>query len=220
MTLAAQSVSHAGTMGSVNEAHWIDLFRAYLPNRYEVAGGIIVDSLGGRSEQIDMVIFDRQYTPTLLDQKSHRYIPAEAVYAVFECKQVVDKANVSYAQGKAASVRRLHRTSAPIPNAGGAPYDPKPPLRIAAGLLALRADWSDGLGAAFRRCMASNGEDEAQLDCGCTLDHGCFDTYDGTLSVATEQGALMYFLFRLLAHLQSLGTVRAIDWAAYSRIIR
>ena len=40
------------------------------------------------------------------------------------------------------------------------------------------------------------------------------------VSVVTDQGSLMYFLFRLLSHLQSLGTVRAIDWAAYSRIIR
>ena len=30
---------------------------------------------------------------------------------------------------------------------------------------------------------------------------------------------MMFFLFRLLDRLQSLGTVPAIDWAAYSRII-
>lgn len=217
MGLAAQSISHAGTMGSVNETHWLDLFRSYLPNRYEVAGGIVVDSLGGRSEQIDLVIFDRQYTPTLLDQKNHRYIPAEAVYAVFECKPAIDKANVDYAQRKAASVRRLHRTSVAIAHAGGT-YPPKTSPRIAAGLLGPKATWADGLGDAFARCLAA--DDESRLDCGCALEHGCFDTYDGTLSVATEEGALMYFLFRLLSHLQSMGTVPAIDWTAYSRIIR
>ena len=218
MKHAAQSISHAGTMGGVNEAHWRSLFRAYLPNRYDVASGIIVVSLGGRSEQIDLVVFDPQYTPTLLDQKDHRYIPAEAVYAMFECKPNINKQHVVYAQNKAASVRRLHRTSAPIANAGGTPYPPRTPFRIAAGLLALRADWKDGLGKSFEKCMKS--DNESRLDCGCTLDHGCFDTYGGTLSIATEQGALMYFLFGLLSHLQSRGTVTAIDWAAYSKIIR
>lgn len=85
MELAAQSISHAGTMGSVNEDHWLSIFRSYLPNRYDVATGIVIDSLGNRSDQIDVVVFDRHFTPTLLDQKNHRYIPAEAVYAMFEC---------------------------------------------------------------------------------------------------------------------------------------
>jgi hypothetical protein len=32
-------------------------------------------------------------------------------------------------------------------------------------------------------------------------------------------GALIYFLFRLLGKLQSLGTVTAIDWSAYAAIV-
>ena len=53
--------------------------RKYLPNRYAVAQGIVVDSNGATSDQIDIIIFDPQYTPTLLDQQSHRFVPAEAV---------------------------------------------------------------------------------------------------------------------------------------------
>jgi hypothetical protein len=217
MDLASRSISHAGTMGSVNEEHWLDLFRSYLPNRYEVATGIIIDSRGNTSEQIDVVIFDRHFTPTLLDQKNHRYIPAEAVYAMFECKPTIDKAYIEYAEKKAASVRRMHRTSVAISHAGGV-FKPKEPFRILAGLLAPRASWTDGLGDAFQRNLTN--DDISKLDCGCALEHGCFDFHDGELLVATEQGALMFFLFRLLSRLQSQGTVAAIDWAAYSRIIR
>lgn len=43
------------------------------------------DELEG-SVVLVVVVFDRQYTPTLLDNDKHRYVPAEAVYAVFECK--------------------------------------------------------------------------------------------------------------------------------------
>lgn len=217
MELAAQSISHAGTMGSVNEEHWIGLLRSYLPNRYEVATGIIIDSLGNRSDQIDAVIFDRHFTPTLLDQMNHRYIPAEAVYAIFECKPVIDKTYITYAQDKAASVRRLTRTSVAIAHAGGV-YKPKAHFQILAGLLAPRAAWVDGLGTSFLRNLDTDVE--SSLDCVCALDQGCFDRYDGNPLVVEQAAGMMYFLFRLLARLQGLGTVPAIDWAAYSRIIR
>lgn len=217
MAFATQSISHAGTMGSVNEEHWLELLRSYLPNRYEVETGIIIDSKGNRSDQIDVVIFDRHFTPTLLDQKNHRYIPAEAVYAIFECKPDVSKGYIEYAEKKAASVRSMTRTSVAISHAGGT-FQPKPHFRILAGLLAPRADWADGLGASFLRNLGS--DDVSALDCVCALDHGCYDKYDGSPLVVSEHGAMMFFLFRLLARLQSLGTVPAIDWSAYSRIIR
>jgi hypothetical protein len=217
MQLASHSISHTGTMGSVNEEHWLSIFRSYLPNRYEVATGIVIDSLGNCSDQIDVVIFDRHFTPTLLDQKNHRYIPAEAIYGVFECKPTISKAYIEYAQNKAASVRRLYRTSVPVTHIDGV-SKPKEPFRIVTGLLAPCAEWSDGLGKSFISNLGS--DDIAGLDCGCALEHGSFDSHDGSLLITTEQGALMFFLFRLLSRLQSLGTVSAVDWAAYSRIIR
>ena len=217
ISLASQSISHAGTMGSVNEEYWLEVLRSYLPNRYDVASGIVVDSHGNRSDQIDIVVFDRHFTPTLLDQKSHRYIPAEAVYAIFECKPTIDKSYIEYAEAKAASVRRMHRTSVAITHAGGV-HTPKPPFTVVAGLLAAKASWADGLGEAFRRSLTL--DDVSKLDCGCALANGCFDMHDGALTVTTEQGALMHFLFRLLSRLQSLGSVPAIDWASYGRIIR
>lgn len=217
MALATQSISHAGTMGSVNEDHWLELLRSYLPNRYEVDTGIIIDSKGNRSDQIDVVIFDRHFTPTLLDQKKHRYIPAEAVYAIFECKPAINKGYIDYAQDKATSVRNMTRTSVPISYAAGT-FKPKPHFRILAGLLAPKAEWVDGLGASFLRNL---GQDpQSALDCVCALEHGCYDNYGDDVLVSSDDGAMMLFLFRLLERLQSLGSVPAIDWAAYSRIIR
>lgn len=216
MKLASQSISHAGTKGAVNEDHWIDVFRAYLPNRYQVDTGFVIDSVGGRSDQIDLVIFDRHFTPTLLDQQKHRYIPAEAVYAIFECKPHLDKGYLEYAGQKAASVRKLHRTSVSIAHAGGT-FAPKPPFPIVAGIVAPKASWADGMGKSFESALPSG--DEA-LDCGCALADGAFDSFGGALQIVPAEGALIYFLFRLLAKLQSLGSVPAIDWAAYAKVVR
>jgi len=187
-----------------------------LPNRYEVATGFVIDSRGGRSEQVDIVIFDRHFTPTLLDQQKHRYIPAEAVYAVFESKPHFDKDYLAYAGHKAASVRKLHRTSVGIAHAGGM-YKPKEPFPIVAGIVAPRSTWSDGLGTTFEKNLPT--ENEERLDCGCALEHGAFDIYDGALRKLPAEGALISFLFRLLSKLQSLGSVPAIDWSAYAAIL-
>ena len=76
ISLASQSISHAGTMGSVNEEYWLEVLRSYLPNRYDVASGIVVDSHGNRSDQIDIVVFDRHFTPLLERARLVSILPA------------------------------------------------------------------------------------------------------------------------------------------------
>lgn len=221
LNLARKSFKHPDEKGGVGEDHWAGLLRDYLPNRYDLAvRSTIIDSRGERSDQIDIVIFDRHFTPTLLTQKRQQYIPAEAVYVVLESKPMFTKSSLEYAARKAASVRRLHRTSAQITHAGGRYAKPKKPFPIVAGILAREATWADGLGKAFHDCLASLPENH-RLDCGCAIAKGAFDNFDGgdALKVVPAQGALIYFLFRLLAKLQSLGTVPAIDWGEYAKTI-
>lgn len=218
LEIASISIAHTGTQGAVNESHWIEIFRSYLPDRYKVDTGFIIDSLGNRSHQIDIVIFDRHFTPTLLDQQQHRYIPAEAVYAVFESKPHLDKSYLEYAGEKAASVRKLHRSSVSFAHAGGVNL-PKPLFPIIAGIVAQKSSWSDGLGDAFTKNLPT--ESDQVLDCGCALDDGAFDNFGvkSSLEIMRKDGSLIYFLFRLLSKLQSMGSVPATDWAAYASII-
>ena len=217
LEFSSETITHDGVMGDVNEQHFLELFRQYLPNRYEVDTGIIIDSRGQTSDQIDIVIFDQHYTPTLLDQKDHRFIPAEAVYAVLEVKPTVNKRYIEYAAGKAASVRRLHRTSVPISHAGGE-YPAKPVFPIVAGILAARVDWTDGFGTSFETALAEVATIEnSAIDCGLAVAGHAFDVFDGNeLRRHESENALIYFLMRLLHKLQSMGTVPAIDWNAYA----
>jgi hypothetical protein len=213
---SSDRIIHDGDRGEVNEQYFIDVLRNYLPNRYTVHKATILDSDGQVSQSIDVVVHDRQYTPTLLDSESHRYIPAEAVYAVFECKPKIDKAYLEYAADKAASVRCLKRTSVPIRHAGGE-FPAKPHFEIIAGILAIEVDWKDGFGTPFENChSALTGL--RRLDCGLAVDGHAFDTFErgGRYTYCKSENALVYFLFRLLNQLQSLGTVPAIDWNAYA----
>jgi hypothetical protein len=213
---SSNRIRHQGDKGEVNEQYFIDFLRRYLPNRYTVDKAMVIDSLGATSDSIDVVVFDRQYTPTLLDSDKHRYVPAESVYAVFECKPTINKTYLNYAAEKAASVRRLHRTSIPIAHAGGC-YPAKPPHDIVAGILAIDVEWADGLGTSFKENHAAL-TGEFLLDCGFAAMGASFDTFnqDRALTFGPANNSLAYFAFRLLSRLQACATVPAVDWSAYA----
>ena len=70
----------------MSEAVWLELLNSYLPTRYQAAKAVVVDSEGAFSDQIDVVVFDRQYSPFIFRFEGQTVIPAESVYAVFEAK--------------------------------------------------------------------------------------------------------------------------------------
>ena len=164
LAVARRTFGHPGTKGDASEHVWLELLQKYLPQRYQAAKAHVVDSHDGVSEQIDVVVFDRQYSPFIFHQEAQTIIPAESVYAAFEAKQAINADEVSYAQKKVASVRRLYRTSLPIPHAGGT-YPAKTPGHILGGLLAFESDWNPPLGTPFTEAL-SKGEPDGRLDLG------------------------------------------------------
>ncbi len=161
-------------------------------------------------------MFDRQYSPFIFHFGGQIIIPAESVYAVFEAKQAINASQVAYAQQKAASVRRLHRTSLPIPHAGGT-YSAKPLTPILAGLLTFESDWNPGLGQPLRDALSAESTDN-RLDLGCVAAHGVFGCDAGDRYIITPQGKpATAFLLELIARLQGIATVPMIDVRAYAK---
>lgn len=101
LNTGANSVVHPGTKGDNTETNWIRWFQEYLPNRYKVDKGVVIDSTGKQSEQIDLIIYDAQYSYLVFKQNETLLIPAESVYAVFEVKQNLNKERIEYAGEKA-----------------------------------------------------------------------------------------------------------------------
>jgi hypothetical protein len=213
---SSRRITHAGDRGEVNEQHFIDFLRKYLPDRYTVDKAIVLDCEGSVSDSIDVVVYDRQYTPALLDNDKHRYVAAEAVYAVFECKPTIDRGYLEYAAEKAASVRKLKRTSVEIHHAGGV-IAAKKLFGIVAGILAIDVAWKDGFGKAFRK-IHQKLPLAGRIDCGFAAAGACFDTFGpkGGYAFGPKENALAYFAFRLLSKLQTLATVPAVDFMAYA----
>ncbi|WP_439633355.1 DUF6602 domain-containing protein [Glycocaulis sp.] len=211
-----KTIGHPGSKGTASENVWIDLLNRYLPKRYQVANAHVVDSLGNFSDQIDIVVFDRQYSPFIFTYESQTIIPAESVYAVFEAKQTADASLIAYAQDKIQSVRKLHRTSLPIPHAGGV-YPAKPLIPILGGILTFESEWKPAMGAPLASALA-RGNDDRRLDLGCIASHGHFflDAAAHDYSFVSESKPATAFLFQLIARLQFSGTVPMIDIDAYA----
>jgi hypothetical protein len=218
--ITRRTVGHTGTMGTVSEGQWIKMLYEHLPKRYKVNRAFVIDSKGACSDQIDIVIHDRQYSPFVLNYGDALYVPAESVYAVFEVKQGMNADQVKYAADKIASVRALHRTSIEIhTNVGKHP--PKKPHDIIGGLLTVGSDWNPPFGSPFTSAINTTSK-EGRLDIGCSAQQGMFEvTYtepdSAAIDVQLTNAALALFLLRLIDRLRSIATVPAIDILAYAK---
>lgn len=211
-------IDHPTAKGLASETNWRRMLADYLPKRYQVESGFLVDHEGRMSEQIDVVVFDRQYTPFLLNRDGVLYIPAEGAYAVFEVRQDFGGQNLKYAANKVASVRRLKRTSVGITHAGGQ-FPPRDPIHVTGGILTLDSEWSPPFGDSFLKII-EDLSDESRIDLVCVLKHGTADisyTNGPAFSVAPPNRALIFFFLKVLSRLQEVGTVPAMDLDAYSR---
>jgi hypothetical protein len=222
--------THPGTKGDDTELNWLHMLEEFLPRRYGASQAFVVDSHGSQSEQIDVVIHDRHFSPLLFEVGNACFLPAESVYAAFEVRQGLDKGNVEYAADKVETVRSLHRTTAPVPHAGGM-YDPITPRRIIGGVLTRRSGWSPPFGSPFEECVKSLDVKDAEgyrwgIDLGCAVEHGGFSvTRDNDTGAIVEidhseaNVALIYFVMQLLRQLQAVGSAPAIDYTAYLRSV-
>ncbi|MEN4966859.1 DUF6602 domain-containing protein [Brucella intermedia] len=213
---ARNLMGHPVAKGDASETAWLTMLQNYLPKRYQAETAFVVDSKDHFSQQIDIVIFDRQYSPFIFLFEGSKIVPAEAVYAVFEAKQSINADQVEYAQTKVESVRKLHRTSLPIPHAGGV-YPPKPPVPIIGGLLTFESDWKPPLGEPLQTALYK-GAGNQRLNMGCVAAHGNFvyQPTPGEYEIQPENRPATAFLFELIAQLQFSGTVPMIDIRAYA----
>lgn len=211
------SFGHPDAKGDACENVWLELLSSYLPQRYQSETAHVVDSQGAFSQQIDIVIFDRQYSPLIFKYEGQTVIPAESVYAVFEAKQAINASHIRYAREKVGSVRRLHRTTLPIPHAGGT-YKAKPPPPVLGGILTFDSDWTPALGDAMLDALG-DGQSDDSLDLGCVAAHGhfSFQENNGRYGVHHGEKPATRFLFNLISQLQCRGTVPMIDIEAYAK---
>ena len=214
-------IKHPGTKGDATENNWLSWMRRFLPKRYAVDKAFVIDSDGNLSDQIDIVIYDKQYSPIVFEQDGALYVTAESVYAVFEVKQELNKENIVYAGNKIASVRKLRRTSVPIMYSTG--QKPAKPLHnIIGGLLTTRIKGKNVTDKFLSNCLKGINIDN-RVDLICCLKKSSYhiEYLQDKINIRKneEDEVLIYIFLTLLLLLQKIGTVPAIDLMQYAKAI-
>lgn len=221
----ARHQTHHGSGGDASEYDWAKWLGHYLPNRYSVLkDACVIDSLGNRSDQLDVVIYDRHFTPHVWVHEEKIWLPAESVYAVLECKAGLDRAHVDAAGNKVASVRRMERKSKlHVDNSGKVreKAEPKPMLGI---LVADRSDWALPLGKPLTDALASL-QPLGRLDLICAVGAAGVSIAWGeegsppAVRLAAGDHALIGFFAELVSALQAQGSVAPIDFDTYTTML-
>lgn len=244
-----QNIHHPGSKGDALENVWIEWLRKYLPNRYCVDKAIVIDCEGNLSDQIDMVIYDQQYTPFVFTQNGMHYVPAEGVYAVFEVKPDLEGAvtvkgesisYIEYAGNKIESVRKLRRTSANIIDRGKS-WPPRALTKIVGGILTSVNGYEKpstvenhlkklkGLSTLDMGCIVEGGsffidykgeEDINESDLNKRIQKYYTDRSFESFNLSPKEKSLVAFFLQLSRYLQqTIGTVAAIDFSAYAKSV-
>ena len=89
VTQLSYEVEHGVITGSNREEIWVDFFRRIVPKKFNIARSVfIIDSYSESSKEVDIAIYDEQYTPYIFNYGNIKFIPIEAVAAVVQCKSI------------------------------------------------------------------------------------------------------------------------------------
>lgn len=98
---------HQGVKGEGNESVIRDLLTRFIPKRYGISTGVIIDRHGNHSRQCDIVIYDSFLYPSLLSLTHSHLFPVDIVYAVIEVKTTLNSQSSKESLQNIASVRSL-----------------------------------------------------------------------------------------------------------------
>lgn len=89
--------NHYLTVGYNREKIWLDLFRQIIPMKFAIRQGVfLIDSFGKVSKEVDIVVFDEQFTPYIFNYGNIHFIPIEAVVVVIQCKsKTIKESNIN-----------------------------------------------------------------------------------------------------------------------------
>lgn len=102
---------HQGVKGEGNETVLRDFLTKFIPKRYGVGTGIVIDRDGNPSGQCDVVVYDDLSYPAFFFLTASHFFPIDTVRVVIEVKTTIDSSKAKEACKSIAAVRKL-----PIPS--------------------------------------------------------------------------------------------------------
>ncbi|WP_369014885.1 DUF6602 domain-containing protein [Flavobacterium anhuiense] len=81
---------HPGEFGSYREKIIHDWLRLYVPKKYGIASGFVINSRNKISTQCDLIIYDIHHTPQIQTDENQKFFPIETVLAIGEIKSDIN----------------------------------------------------------------------------------------------------------------------------------
>lgn len=98
---------HPGEFGVYREFICRDFLRTIIPMRLDLGNGFIITDRGNVSNQIDIIIYDKNNTPLIENSEHQRFFPVETVVGLVEVKSDLSKNEFKVALNKLAMNKKL-----------------------------------------------------------------------------------------------------------------
>ncbi|MFV2045394.1 MAG: DUF6602 domain-containing protein [Anaerolineales bacterium] len=192
----SSQLPQAAAVGADREDALSKFLAEFLPTKFAVSRGFVMDHEGTVSSECDIVVYDPASCPLLYVEERNRVFPCEAVAATIEVKSRLSSANLEDAMGKIRRIKSMRRQAGPL----------------AGVIFAYRSQWSKDpiTSLADRIQVLHTGVDPSQfMDLVCVLDSGLVELteLEGEASlmayVELKKPVLFMFFVRLLDILES-----------------
>lgn len=108
----AKLLGHPGEVGAGRENVLKSILSKYIPKRYAVDSGFVIDASGSRSEQIDIIIYEANYTPVFEIVDGKRFFPCETVVVVGQVRtKIGSRKDMQDCMNNIKSVKQLDRSN-------------------------------------------------------------------------------------------------------------
>lgn len=103
--------THPDEIGRTKEIQITKQLEAILPNGVGVGRGKVIDSFGNTSKQCDIIVYEKNIIPTLVNDENTDFIyyPCEGVIAVGEIKSTLNKEELNTSIKKLSIIKELRR---------------------------------------------------------------------------------------------------------------
>jgi len=177
----SHSLKHSGMKGSSGEEVIRGFLRTYLPGRYKIGQGKVVDFQGNESKQTDIIIMDAAATVPFYVDAVNVIVPIEAVYATIEVKTSLVRKSLNEAVENTLALRTLALTSRHSYVRGGLTVERKPvtsyPASFVIGLSGERSSRISALYGQYVRYLKVGDIHFPVLHCCAVLGKGFFFDY-------------------------------------------
>ena len=111
----ASDLQHPGEIGRAREIFVRDILRPILPSSIGIGTGFIIDHVGGRSNQVDVILYDKEKIPPMLFDAVQGIFPCESVVGTVEVKSELTRFLLKKSVEAIQSIRDLQYHSTILP---------------------------------------------------------------------------------------------------------